>query len=140
MPASSVPFSDAVRRFLTEPRFAVVGTLDADGWPHQAVVWFLLDGDRLVLNSEESRHWPANLRRDPRCSVVVFQGYDLVLVKGPAEPIDDLQRGQTDIAAMARRYHPPERAERLIEERYSKQRRVSFVVRPESVFVYGAIE
>ena len=56
---------DHVRRFLAEPRYAAVATIDEDGAPRQAVVWFLLDGDTIVVNSLDGRRWPTNLRRDP---------------------------------------------------------------------------
>ena len=43
--------SPAQRAFLEEKRFAVVGTRNTDGSPHLAVMWYLLDGDDIVVNS-----------------------------------------------------------------------------------------
>ncbi len=62
---------DHVRRFLSQPRYAAVATIDEDGAPRQAVVWFLLDGDTIVVNSLDGRRWPTNLRRDPRVSIAI---------------------------------------------------------------------
>ena len=66
------PLPDHVRAFLAAPgRFATLATLDPDGTPRQAVIWYRLDADgRIVINSADGRRWPANLRRDPRCSLV----------------------------------------------------------------------
>ena len=74
--------SPEARAFLDAPRFAVIATLDPDGGPHQAVVWYRLDGDEIVLNSADGRRWPANLRRDPRIHFSVEDGYRYVQGRG----------------------------------------------------------
>jgi len=120
-----------VRRFLAEAgRFAVVATINADGTAHQAVAWYLLDGDSLVLNSMAGRRWPANLVRDPRVSVLVADGYRWVSLRGAVQVVSDQARAQADIAAMARRYHAddPAAAEREIST-FETQERVTFVLR-----------
>ncbi len=129
--------SDDVRAFLDADRFAVVATLDPDGAPHQAVVWYALEGDEIVVNSAEGRRWPANLRRDPRLSLAVSDGYRYAIVRGTVTVVDDQPTAQADIAAMARRYHAddPAEAEALIRDRFEHQHRVSFRLRPERVFV-----
>lgn len=124
-----------VRDFLSAERFAVVGTVGADGTPHQAVAWYALQDDVLLLNSAEGRRWPSDLRRDPRVSVMVSDGYRWVSLSGSVEIDDDQQRAQADIAAMARRYHAddPEQAEALIRDRFRPQYRITFRLRPETV-------
>ena len=126
----------AARDFLAANRFAVLATIDPDGAPHQAVVWYRLDGNELVVNSAEGRRWPANLRRDPRIHLTVEDGYRYVQVRGRvAAVIDDQAIAQADIAEMARRYHADDgdEADRLIRDRFTKQHRVSFRIRPERV-------
>lgn len=124
-----------VRDFLAADRFAVIGTIGADGTPHQAVAWYALEGDVVVVNSAEGRRWPADLRRDPRVSIMVADGYRWVALGGRVEIDDDQGRAQADIAAMARRYHAdePEKAEDLIANRFRPQHRISFRLRPETV-------
>ena len=136
-PRAPVTLSRGVRAFLSATRFAVVATIDPDGAPHSAVVWFRLDGDELILNSAEGRRWPANLRRDPRAEVTVPDGYRYVQLKGTVSAIDDQVIAQADIAEMARRYHAdePAEAERLIRDRFTKQHRVSFRLRPSRIGV-----
>lgn len=139
------PLADRVRDFLAAPgRFATLATLDPDGAPRQAVVWYRLDPDGLItVNSAEGRRWPANLRRDPRCSLTVPDGADgyafVALVGRVAEIVDDQAVAQADIAAFARGYHAddPEKAERLIV-RFATQHRVSF--RIEVVAVHDHLE
>jgi PPOX class probable F420-dependent enzyme len=129
---SSSALSPRVRAFLEPPRFASLATLDADGTPRQSVVWYLLDGDALIVNSKIGRRWPANLRRDPRVAVSVVDpadGYSWLGISGRVEAVEeDPERALADIAAMARRYHPddPAKAERMIERTFRPQRRISF--------------
>jgi PPOX class probable F420-dependent enzyme len=121
---------DHVRAFLDVPRFATIATTDDDGAPRQAVIWFLLDGDSIVVNSLDGRRWPTNLRRDPRIAIAVADAKEQswVGLTGTVEVVDDQAQAQADIAAMARRYDDPEEAEAVIANRFSKQRRVSFRV------------
>src|SRR5829696_9188170 len=69
--AAVIALPPRVRAFLEPPRFASLATLDADGTPRQTVVWYLLDGDDLVVNSLVGRRWPANLLRDARVALSV---------------------------------------------------------------------
>ena len=115
--------------------FGTLATVTADGAPFQAVIWYLVRGDTLVVNSKVGRMWPTNLLRDPRCSLVVEDAYDWVGVRGRAEPITDQTAAQADIAEMARRYkvHDPEDAERMIREVFQPQERISFVIHVERI-------
>jgi PPOX class probable F420-dependent enzyme len=124
------------RQMLERPgSFGTLATLSADGSPHQAVVWYLLRGDSVVVNSAVGRTWPGNLVRDPRCSLLVEQGYDWVSLVGRVEVVSEQAAAQADIAAMARRYHAadPEHAERMIEQDFRPQQRISFVLRPQRI-------
>jgi PPOX class probable F420-dependent enzyme len=127
--------SPEARAFLDAPRFAVISTIDPDGAPHQAVVWYGLHGDEIVINSAEGREWPANLRRDPRVSLIVPDGYRYVQVLGSVSIVDDQVVAQADIAEMARRYHAdrPDHAEELIRDRFTRQQRVSFRFPPSRI-------
>ena len=136
---STVALPDAIRAFLASGlQFATIATVDPDGGPRQAVIWYTLDGDDLIINSAVGRRWPANLVRDPRVSVAVadaHDGYRWVGLTGVAEPVTDQPTAQADIAAMARRYHAdePDEAERLIRDRFERQERISFRVRASAI-------
>jgi PPOX class probable F420-dependent enzyme len=124
--------SERARTFLAAPRFATIATIDRDGGPHQAVVWYLAEGKSLVVNSMVGRRWPANLGRDPRFSLIVEDGLEHIVLNGTAEQLADPEEAQQHIAAMARRYSSPEDAERMIEG-FRGQRRVSFRLTPARV-------
>jgi PPOX class probable F420-dependent enzyme len=129
------PLSDELRAFLALPgRFLTLATVDPDGAPRQAVIWYRLDPDgRITINSADGRRWPANLRRDPRCSLSVADPADaysfVALVGRVAEVIDEQAIAQADIADLAHRYHAhePARAETSIA-RFKTQHRVTFRV------------
>lgn len=130
--------SERVRTFLDANRFATIATIDPDGSPRQAVIWYRLDGDAIVINSKDGRRWPANLRRDQRIAVAVsdgVDGYKWVGMTGTVTIVDDQPTAQADIAEMARRYHAdePEEAERMIREGFSTQQRVSFRIAIDAV-------
>lgn len=123
--------ADRLRVFLDAPHFATISTLDPDGSPRQAVIWYTLDGAELIINSAVGRRWPANLVRDARISIAVtdrHDGYRWVGLTGRVRVVEDQAIAQADIAAMARRYHAdePARAERLIRDRFERQTRISF--------------
>jgi len=126
-----IPFTDEIRAFLDDTRFAVISTIDPDGAPHQAVIWYAVDGNEIVINSAVGRRWPSNLVRDPRIAFSVTDaadGYRWIGLTGVVRAIDDQPTAQADIAGMARRYHAdePDEAERLIRERFERQARITF--------------
>ncbi len=109
-------------------RFVTIATINADGSPHQAVIWFRFDGSNLIINSKPGRVWPSNLQRDPRISLTVEDGYRWVSIRGSVVETGSAAQAQADIAEMARRYHAdePARAESMIRDRFERQERVSF--------------
>jgi PPOX class probable F420-dependent enzyme len=126
-----------VRSFLQAPqRFATIATLNADGSPHQTVVWYLLRDEHIVLNSRAGRRWPTNLLRDPRISFTVEDGLDALTISGSAEHDDDPQQAQADIAEMAYRYGSVEEAEADIA-RFRTEQRLRFILRPLAMHVHG---
>jgi len=127
-----------ILEFLSNGRhYATIATIDPDGMARQAVVWYRMDGDTIVINSLVGRRWPTNLLRDPRISIAIIDSLDgerWVGVIGTVEPVTDQPTAQADIAAMARHYHAdePGTADRLIAERFTQQERISFRVRAAS--------
>ena len=130
----SPTLSASARRFLEAPRFAIAATLNRDGSPHQAVIWYRLDGDVIVFNSCVGRLWPDNLQRDRRVSFIVADAYDYIYLRGEVEIDDDPEVGQAVIADLTRRYEPDEAAAEAQIAGFAAQRRVTFRLRPSRVF------
>lgn len=127
----------STRDFLEAPgRFATIATIDPDGSPLQAVVWYqLLDDGSILFNSLMGRRWPENLLRDPRMSLTVEHGYDYVSMRGEAEQLHAGDAAVADILALAARYETGAELERRATG-FRKQARISFVFRPRSVLVH----
>lgn len=96
--------SAEVLAFLQAPRCAVIATHDPDGEIRQAVAWYDVTDDGILMNSLDGRRWPTNLRRDPRLTMAVVDGEEYVILRGIASVIDDPDRGLREAMALARRY------------------------------------
>jgi PPOX class probable F420-dependent enzyme len=106
---------DARRAFLSAgTRTGHLATTRADGSPHVAPVWFVLDGDDPVFMTGADTVKGRNLRRDPRAQLSVdapAMPYAFVTVAGRVElsqDQDELLRWSLEIA---RRYVPADQAE-----------------------------
>jgi PPOX class probable F420-dependent enzyme len=115
------------RRFLEEKRFAVVGSRNPDGSPHLAVMWYLLEGDEIVVNSAEGRIKDRNLAADPRMSVMVADGYRFVRIDGRVTIDHDQTTAHEDIRRLASRYYADQKkVDEAMRNNFSKQHRISY--------------
>ena len=100
--------TEEYRQFLSEgTRTAKVATVGADGRPHVAPVWFVLDGDTIIFTTEDVTAKGKHLLRDGRISLCVDDEnppFAFVIIEGTAEALHnatDLLHWTTEIA---RRY------------------------------------
>jgi len=108
-PTQPAQLTPRIRAFLEQPLFAALATVDPDGAPRQAVIWYRLeDDDRILINSRVGRRWPSNLQRDPRVSLAIIgtDGYAWVGLTGRVDAVVDGDQSREDIIALAWRYHP----------------------------------
>jgi PPOX class probable F420-dependent enzyme len=134
MPAQ---LSDQLRRFLEEPRFAVLATINTDSTPQQSAVWYELQGDEIMMNTRRGRVKDRNLRRDPRCSICLEDEYRYLTIRGSVMLVDDQSVAQPDIKRLATRYHGPEKAEQQMRDQFSREERVTIRLKIEQVIGYG---
>lgn len=125
--------SEKARALLQERRFAVLGTINKDGSPQLTTMWYLLEGDVILMNTKAGRTKERNMRRDPRISVCIEDGYSYVTISGTVEMIDDPQVAQRDIYRLTVRYNGEEEAKRQMEEQFSKETRVTLHLKLEHV-------
>ncbi len=129
--------SPAVRAFLSEKRFAVLATINADGTPQQTVMWYELRGDTIVMNTTATRVKGRNLARDRRISICVADGYRYVTIAGEVHMVEEQATAQEDIHRLAIRYDGEESAARQMADQFSKQERVSVYLPVERAIAYG---
>ncbi|MEV7776704.1 PPOX class F420-dependent oxidoreductase [Kitasatospora sp. NPDC088351] len=103
------------RAFLAEgTRTAKIATTRADGRPHVAPVWFLLDGDEILFNTGADTVKGRTLARDGRVMLCVDDErppFSYVLVQGTATLGDDLAEVRHWATRIAARYMGEDLAE-----------------------------
>ncbi|QWB27139.1 MULTISPECIES: PPOX class F420-dependent oxidoreductase [Streptomyces] len=95
-------------------RTAKLSTVRADGSPHVAPIWFLLDGDEVVFNTGENTVKGRNLARDGRVALCVDDDrppYSFVVVQGRARLVSDLDEVRHWATRIGARYMGDDRAE-----------------------------
>lgn len=73
-----LPLPAEVAAFLARPNHATMSTVRADGHPVSVPTWYVLDGDRLLVNMDEGRRRLDHLRRDPRVSLSAMDPEDWI--------------------------------------------------------------
>ena len=70
---SATPLENDVRELLLKPNPAVMATVRKDGSPVTVPTWYLLVGDRILLNLDKSRVRLQHIQRDPRVALSVME-------------------------------------------------------------------
>ncbi len=130
---SVTTLSEKARAFLNEKRFAVLATINSDGTPQLTTMWYLLEGDTIVMNTKAGRIKERNMRRDPRIAICVEDGYNYVTISGTVEMIDDPEIALRDIYRLAVRYDGEEAARQKVADQFSKERRITLHLKCEHV-------
>ncbi len=125
-----------VRDFLNEKRFAVLATISASGAPQQTVMWYELQGDRIMMNTAEGRVKAGNLRRDARMSICVEDDYRFVTITGHVELNEDRVQALKDIHSLAVRYHGQPKADEMLDG-FRKDTRVTLYMSIDNVVTNG---
>ncbi|MET9773251.1 PPOX class F420-dependent oxidoreductase [Streptomyces sp. NPDC006367] len=106
---------DQWRAFVSDgTRTAKLSTVRADGSPHVAPVWFLLDGDEIVFNTGKETVKGRNLARDGRVALCVDDDrppFAYVVLQGRARISEDPGELRHWAARIGARYMGEERAE-----------------------------
>jgi len=133
----AVELSERARAYLQEPHFAVLATINKDGTAQLTTMWYLLEDDgTITMNTKAGRAKERNMRRDPRISICIEDGYKFVTINGKVEMIDDHNIAQRDIYRLSARYHGEVKARRQMEDQFSKETRVTLRLQPESIIEY----
>ncbi|MFF8730626.1 PPOX class F420-dependent oxidoreductase [Streptomyces sp. NPDC015171] len=95
-------------------RTGKLSTVRADGSPHVAPIWFLLDGDEVVFNTGKDTVKGRNLARDGRVALCVDDDrppFHFVVLNGHAQLSEDLDEMRLWATRIAARYMGEDRAE-----------------------------
>lgn len=128
-------FTEPVKKFLEKPNLAVLATISPSGRPQATPVWFLLDGDEILMNTSQGRVKLRNVQADPRVAVTIYDKdnpYLYVQVRGRITI--DPKSGARDIDRLSQRYrgkpyqYPPTDA---------PEKRVSLRLKPSAISGMG---
>lgn len=103
---TKTPLPAEVRALLAKPNPAVIATVRPDGQPVSVATWYVLDGERLLVNMDVGRKRLEHLRADPRVSLTVLDQdswYTHISVRGRVVEMRD-DEGLTDIDRLSQHY------------------------------------
>ncbi|HET9858545.1 MAG TPA: PPOX class F420-dependent oxidoreductase [Nocardioidaceae bacterium] len=100
------PLPDDVRELLAKPNPAVITAVRPDGQPVSVATWYLLDGDRILVNMDEGRKRLDYIRKDPRVTLTALDEagwYTHVSLQGRVVEMRD-DEGLVDIDRLSTHY------------------------------------
>src|SRR5213593_4353918 len=132
--------ADEQRQYLQTSHTIILTSLDPRGYPHSVAMWYVVDPDGAVVMTTFAKSQKAlNLRRDPRCALLVESGRtyeDLkgLLIRGRATLEQDEEKVLDVLETVHAKYNTPGPAEGLRDAmRGQARKRVVIRVRPEHV-------
>lgn len=100
MPVPVYESLDEVDPELFTHDIGVLATNGPDGRPQQTAVWFVRDGNRILVSATAGRRKTRNLERDPRCSMFFHHpdsSYYCLEVRGEATITPDPDYTGSDV-------------------------------------------
>lgn len=91
-PDPATPFGERVHRRLRDEQVIWMTTTGTDGTPQPNPVWFIADGDAILVYNRPDANRLTHIRRRPRVSLHFDGdggGGDIVVLTGRAEILDD---------------------------------------------------
>jgi PPOX class probable F420-dependent enzyme len=107
---------DDTRDFLTAVRYGTMATVSPSGIPHQVLVWYVLDGDEILISTPSQSYKVGNIRANPWVSLSVSDGPRYITVRGRATIDENIEIAAELYRQIATRYLGEEGAERWISQ------------------------
>lgn len=109
-------FDEQARSLLSQPVIVRLTTIRPNGYPHTIPVWFMLDGEELVLFSGRDNRKVKNALVNPKGSIAIGGdpvGSPCYLVDGDLMVEDDPDHHMA--ARITHHYESPEKAEEYLQ-------------------------
>jgi|SRR5439155_4883645 len=103
---TTTEFGARAERRLQEERLIWLTTVRADGTPQPSVVWFLWDGDTVLIYSQPNTQKLRNIARNPKVALNFHandRGGDVVIFTGEAH-VAESAPSANDVAAYVEKY------------------------------------
>jgi PPOX class probable F420-dependent enzyme len=127
------------REYLETSHTCILTTLDRHGYPHAVAMWFVVEPDGAVsMTTFGKSQKTVNVRRDPRCAVLVESGrtYDELkglLIRGRATVIEDTDQVLDLLGRVHEKYNHGHAAEVRDALLAQARKRVIVRIHPERV-------
>jgi PPOX class probable F420-dependent enzyme len=128
------------KEYLEKEHTVILTSLDRHGYPHPVAMWYVVapDGDVLMTTFAKSQK-TLNLRRDPRCALLVETGRTYpelkgLLIRGRASIDPDTEHVLDVLETVHGKYNTPGPSEGLRDVlRHQASKRVVLRIKPERV-------
>jgi len=131
---------DEQQQYLDGSHTIILTSLDRHGYPHSIAMWYVVDPDgAVVMTTFAKSQKTLNLRRDPRCALLLESGRTYeelkgLLIRGRAAVEQDEEKVLDVLERVHRKYGTPGPGGSLREVmRAQARKRVVIRVRPERV-------
>jgi PPOX class probable F420-dependent enzyme len=131
---------DEQRRFLADSHTVILSSMDRHGYPHSVAMWYAVEPDgAVVMTTFAKSQKTVNLRRDPRCALLLESGrtYETLkglLIRGRATLDSDVEHVLDVLGLVHEKYAMPGHGAELREAlRAQARKRVAIRIRPERV-------
>jgi PPOX class probable F420-dependent enzyme len=132
--------SEEQRQYLEHSHTIILTSIDRQGYPHSVAMWYALDPDGAVVMTTFAKSQKAvNLRRDPRCALLIESGRTYeelkgLLIRGRATLEAGEEKVLDVLETVHAKYNTPGPKEGLREAmRGQARKRVVIRIRPERV-------
>lgn len=130
-----VKLDEKTTKLIEGKNFASLATLRPDGSPHLTTVWIDHDGDMIIVNTAEARVKTANMRKDKRVAINIYDitnPYNSVSING--EVVEITEKGADEhIDKMAMKYT----GEPKYAHRRPNEKRLIVKIKPIKIFGMG---
>mgnify|MGYP005840943283 CR=1 FL=1 len=103
---TSTTIPDGLRDLLDRPIVAALATLMPDGHPQVTPVWFMYDGEHIVVNTARGRQKDRNMKRDTKVTLLIIDPqnqYHWAELRGTIVEVTE-EGAYEVIKALAKRY------------------------------------
>ena len=128
------------QRYLAESHTVILTSIDRRGYPHSVAMWYVAEPDgTVVMTTFAKSQKTVNLRRDPRCALLLESGRTYpelkgLLIRGRATLVEDVEAVLDVLERVHAKYDTPGPAAGLRDVmRGQAQKRVVVRVRPERI-------
>jgi len=126
---------ETVKALFRDKNFGHLATIMPDGSPQVTPVWVDIDGDKILVNTEEGRAKPRNVARDPRVSISITDQqvpYRAAFIRGKVTEVRK-EGAKEHIDFLAKKYTGAD----VYPAHNPKYSRLIFVIEPEHVSTMG---